>query len=53
MILLDTIIQNGDDDALAGVALLPCLLHVHVQTPATILKHTDTLFIARTVSLVY
>ena len=37
MVLLDTVVQDGDDDPLACVSLFPGLLDVHVQTSTTIL----------------
>ena len=36
VVLLNAIIKDGDDDALAGDAHLPRLLHAHVQLPTAV-----------------
>jgi len=38
VVCFDAVVEDGDDDALAREAVLPCRLHIHVQTLASVLQ---------------
>lgn len=47
VVVLDAVVKNGDDDALASVSTSPCWRYVHVIAPDGALLQVPLLFVKR------